>query len=299
MTDYQIEVDSFYTKGYSHEECQDYATTHKFVDDRNQDQYIATIADGCSRSFRSDVGARMLALSSMGKISSLPHNYVTLTHQASLLMDNYMYYLGGFIGEFSWDSTLFVARTIYKPTGELGGIQVQITGNGFILARRREDLIWDVLEIEYPSGSPAYLSYFRNSIEDKRRWKEYVKQELGHRLWKFYSFNKEDVVAETVQEDVVETMEQVELAHFYNAKDYDLVLIASDGLSQFDFPNQTKLDLKDYIRLIINHVLCFNSFKEEFIKSRINRFFSKEIDTLGWRISDDISISGFYIGEES
>lgn len=139
-----IVADSHYGIGYRHSVCQDYAC-HGL-----SPLPYAIVADGCSGSADSDIGARLLARQAARRIGEfagadhwapLHRCIATAAAQARLLG----------LAAGALDATLLIA--IWAP----GQVRVRVYGDGWVLLQRRDRL--DSIEIAYSGNTPFYPAY--------------------------------------------------------------------------------------------------------------------------------------------
>jgi hypothetical protein len=113
---------------------------------------FAVIADGCSQSGGSDVGARIIALAAArqlrGRFAScrmdrLRARILAAASQARRVLD---------IGPEALDATLGVVQS-----AEDGGVRTMLFGDGVIAARHRDGI--DVTIMDWAGNMPGYLSY--------------------------------------------------------------------------------------------------------------------------------------------
>lgn len=125
-----VNTDAYYAIGKSHAVCQDYAAVVRGE---------AVVADGCSSSPHTDIGARIVVHGARGK-----------NLQALGLPD----------------TALDATRIGVQLAG--GGFRVVAWGDGIIVARRRDGSL-QTHSIVYPSGAPFYENY----LSDEARLERY------------------------------------------------------------------------------------------------------------------------------
>ena len=182
-----MNADAHYLIGDGHAVCQDYALANGSV---------AVVADGCSSSPGSDVGARLLARLALRSLCSEKILRRASTMARALALP-----------PTALDATLLAI------TADGRGADVVAYGDGVVAARARNGGL-EIHHLRYPSGAPAYLSYGL----DPCRLRRY--RELGLQR----SVQVGDNTPLTTTADPLAPLR----LHF-SADRYDLVVVASDG----------------------------------------------------------------------
>lgn len=263
-------ADAFFAIGQSHTVCQDYARA---------DQGRAVVADGCSSSLDSDVGARLLATTAQNCLDArgeLDFEWVVWRAAASAQL------LGIDPAAGCLDATLMCAF----PSGER--IRVMVAGDGVIAARRRDNRIEadkkiEAWHIDY-CNAPAYLSY----LVDRRRMQSYLKEGFGGLTVKR---TVDGVVASKTISPEPDFHYRIDL----DPRRYDLVLLLSDGVTSF---RKSKDETVDAVPLIdvLRQIMAFKSTRGEFVVRRCRRFLRRFCAEAGWSHSDDLAVAGICLG---
>ncbi len=156
-----LSCDAFFQQG-PHHPCQDYALAAR-VRRPNRELACAVLADGCSASPHSDVGARILCFA---LLKALRHEAGDL--QAAVLDAAAATQAAMGLPSECLDATLLGLAC----DGEQ--LQVMAWGDGMLCL---PSPLGGAIEIQYPSGAPYYLSYEL----DRNRKKQYLK-EFGDEL---------------------------------------------------------------------------------------------------------------------
>lgn len=253
--------DSYYTIGSTHEVCQDYAIVVN-------DQRIF-LADGCSSSPNTDVGARIVAHAA----SCWQTDLDPFTLSQEIVKASY----GLRLPKGALDATLLIADAQEKR------FVVRVFGDGYVSYRDHSGQI-EMIKISYPTDAPLYLSYW----QDVSRWEKY-KEKFGtvRRLEMGYIVpDRKRLTSEDIDKDPV----RIQLAY----ETYDLVLLFSDGVASFLDENNERIPPEE----IIKEMLQIKNYKGEFIKRRAKRFL-KDAKKRGWTHFDDFSVAALYHKEEA
>lgn len=276
--------DHFFTIGSTHTVCQDYARSG--IDSNNA---VAIVADGCSSSPDTDVGARILALEAMP--------WAKLEHDLGDLQ-NMLHVCDGaarilpFMRKECLDATLLVAQ--------VGAVHIQVVvwGDGFFVIRRLDGTIV-VRRVSFldkndePSAHPVYPAYFANP---KRL--ESVLEHSPTRMvttWVIYPDGEVDhnVHLENVEE------KPAYIWRGFTAY-YDLVALMSDGAESFYRSTESstwkRTETVDHLD-VIKRIMAFKGMKGSFVQRRVRRVLK---DLAAERIShaDDFSMAAIHIDHE-
>lgn len=167
-----LHADAHFRMGTGHDAegtpCQDYATSGFMADGSP----FAIVSDGCSSSGRTDVGARIAALSAARVLRSIEKSDDVYT--ATILMSLHAAFkdatrcLG--LDETDLDATLCVVSALSN-----GGARAMVFGDGVVAARVPGGL--DVRVVEWAGNMPGYPNYFMNRFRgDKSREEAFVSQ---------------------------------------------------------------------------------------------------------------------------
>jgi len=244
----KITTDSFMRIGKGHTVCEDYV-----IHGEKPFPYVI-LADGCSSSKNTDVGARILTHITKEFISNTLTPITTVIHIA----ENIRNLLG--LEQTCLDSTLIVA------VEEKGKIWVSFFGDGAIIQVFNDGKIL-IDEIKYTNSAPYYLSYQldkqRNASYKNMGIMKYVNDIECH------PYNCEIFTEKTI-----------------NLK---TVLITTDGISSFLSNEKGILPSKD----VVNQLSAFKNTNGAFIQRRCNRMI-KDFEKEGYYHLDDFSVGGFY-----
>lgn len=221
------------------------------------DGETVSLSDGCSSSPDTDFGARFLC---------------RMWSQALRL-------------DFPWLPSGAFDATLLTATVLGNSFYVQAWGDGVVIARRR-DGSWIANVIEFPSGAPLYASYG----VDQRRLDRYC-AEFGteKRLITHWSAT---VKSEMPIPALTKTGGIQPYETLYPIAEYDLVLLASDGVLSFQKPNGSATS-RSFIDVGLPEIvaeLLPRDLNGEFLKRRIKRFLAEKAK-LGWHHNDDVAFA--------
>ncbi len=266
-----MNTDSAFTIGDSHLVCEDYAISGGDY---------AIVCDGCSSSEMTDVGARILALTSVDVLSELKrfdHNIAldriteSLKLKRGLLYNNFPHAM--------FDSTLLFA----KEFGEY--IHVLVVGDGMLVRKQKNQSII-VKNYEYSENYPYYLSYELDELR-KAQWNG-VKQEV---------FN---ILSEICEDNTIEYHGKfINVKNSYNylcleKNDYEWIALFSDGINSFTDMDKNHIPLEN----VILELTKFKTFTGQFVQRRMNKF-KKDCKKFRWSHYDDLSMAVINIGENN
>ena len=251
-----MHADTYYSIGSTHLVCEDYAWSDR---DRDGNAFVL-VADGCSSSPDTDVGARLLCHSAARMLRS-GHGLV-LAHvieQAAGGAEQ----LG--LSPDCLDATLLAARVVADT------IRVSLAGDGAVVARRHDGAIegWFV---SFNDSAPAYISYM---LDDDR-----LGAFMGAQPHRFV----EDLTGHTRVASLHADPFVLELE--LPRADYDHVTLMSDGAQSFCDAAQQRLD----VARIALELAAFRSHTGQFVARRTRRFL-KQARRRGWQHHDDLAVA--------
>lgn len=272
--------DTFFTIGTSHAICQDYA----LAGTTKQGKAYAVVADGCSSSAHTDFGARLLAAAAAERVQDLFCDPVSIICLAQALTPQC------FPQKTILDSTLLLAQE------SEGGVTVDMYGDGFIIARRRDGTLV-VISHDF-NNAPPYLTY----LLDKNRMCEYLKYTGGK-----YTRTVTDMIKGKLdyQHELPYTRELTSkdptteqfcnwayYSHNFPLNQYDLVVLASDGLASFIDSEGKPVP----IDIFVSEVTNVKTFAGEFMIRRAKRMLQHAREQ-GGQHYDDLGLAAIYLGD--
>jgi serine/threonine protein phosphatase PrpC len=271
-----MHIDTFLEIGNQHKVCEDY-----IISGHDPMPYII-LADGCSSSNNSEMGARILCylarqyLKYKGTrdLSLLDYHYskrmsLWIIHNAEMIARQ----LG--LSLSSLDATLVIAYQFDN------NIHIHMYGDGCIFSRSLDGTT-RLMTIEYTQNSPYYLTY----LTDSERQALYSKMLID----KTVVINNSEEKEQTIKLPNYE-----EFLYSFDLDIYSLILISSDGISSFIKPEENKTELI-LPQTVIDSCIAFKTMNGDFLKRRMNRQM-KTFLAEGINHYDDLSV-GVFIQED-
>ncbi|RKZ49085.1 MAG: hypothetical protein DRR16_12245 [Candidatus Parabeggiatoa sp. nov. 3] len=254
--------DHFYTMGFTHTVCEDYATQG------DKPTPFIVLSDGCSSSDNTDVGARILTLTSkylIEKANDWPWDYEPfgqkLIDEASKVIKEMKLPL----------SVLHATVMLAFLDQEQDNIIVYVYGDGCLLLKDHHNHI-RTIEITFAHNAPYYLTYWG----DQNVLLEYM-------MYEPYSLILRDSAKEKSKPKAFNS----QLIFRFPLKKFKTVAIASDGVSQcLDIRHHNKLSVNE----VANDLLAFPNTTDEFIKRHLESTL-KQYAIAGYYPLDDLSIA--------
>ena len=263
-----IQTDIFIEIGSQHKICEDY-----IIQGMTPEPFII-LSDGCSSSDGTEMGARILCHLAKqylryraDDLYSLDYDKMGrwIIHNAEMTIRQ----LG--LKVTCLDATLIIALKLDNL------IHVFMYGDGMFATKSGDDIVYNV--IDYSNNAPYYLSYL---IDDYRN-------DLYHQM-------KNEKTLSTYNE--IGEAEVANFAYDYPSEfsfkvgsDFDVLFIASDGLTSFivENPNERRAIEPGEI---LTDFMAFKNTKGEFLKRRLNKAI-KGLHNKGVNHFDDLSIGSF------
>lgn len=259
-------IDNFLIQGNSHTICEDYTYYA-------QDDYFI-VADGCSSSPNTDIGARLLThLFS----AELEHNRPLTVDSLDKILKKATEIIHSFkLSSFSLDSTLLCGYIKDKI------ININLFGDGYLFVKYKDGSNL-IIEIEYTDNAPYYLRVNCDEL--------YKKQWLEH-----FPNNRLKII-EYIQNSISKTMNSNVTnypSYSFDLDNIEYIGIASDGLASFVNPLGDIKSPKE----VIDDILSFKNNKGAFVKRRLKKMI-KNYGKDGFHNYDDVSVAVFHNGENN
>jgi hypothetical protein len=271
-----MNTDSGIQIGSTHSLCQDYVIARN----GSANDSFVILADGCSSSPDTDIGARLLVKAAEKIFTEQGIDDVEQLHKAAArLALDWAAAIG--VRAQSVDATLMTAHV----SGE--ELIIACSGDGVIVLESQNGAV-DLYVISSPSGYPFYPCY----INQPERLSELISNDRTTKEIKHYSrFNLADV---TTSDSLTEVFK-------LNASEYKYAAVASDGINSFfrtsKSPNGKRVE-EVCLFDVIHEFWSFKNSHGAFVERRLNRF-TKDIQANGWQHADDLSIGVIHLGENN
>lgn len=271
-----MNADSAFRMGSTHEVCQDYAAAGAC----GSCGPYAVLADGCSSSPDTDVGARLLvkAFARLLRESGRPPASLLneLHAEAARLALSWAGLLG--LKPQAVDATLLTA---HLHGGEL---VVGCSGDGVICLQTTEGAL-DVYVVSYPHGYPVYPVYSHQPA----RLRTLADAGL---LSKEITHLRAASAAEPLRPVRVSEGGAPTEVIAVNAAGYSFATLLSDGLHSFVRPEPAE---SISLESVLPELVSFKNTRGAFVGRRMQGFL-KDCLRKGWRHADDLSLAALYLG---
>ena len=272
-------IDSFMTIGNSHEVCEDYIYHSLGVD-----PYMI-LADGCSSSKNTDVGARVLVHAARNILNRFIHR-TGIPIEADVLGDMIAHEAEETIRKLglntsALDATLIIAYRLKDK------IIINVFGDGNVILKKKDGTT-KIYNYQYAKNMPYYLSYYVDAGRQHQYCKEMFDVDEGGKCLVTALYSGDDFNVST--EDFVKIPTFV-----LPIDEYEMVGIASDGIESFFSPHDNSL--RKGFKEVIEELTAFKGTVGEFLKRRCKRAV-KNYKKEGIEHYDDVSIGVMLLGEE-
>jgi hypothetical protein len=264
-----INIDTFLKIGDSHKVCEDYIVSG------NDPLSFIILADGCSSSDNTEMGARILCHLAkqylkyrVDYLHDLDYDKMGrwVIHNAEMTARH----LG--LQRSCLDATLIVSY-------ELDGVvTVFMYGDGVVVAKSEDGTIqcdW----IEFTGNAPYYLTYLIDEFRDEIYYQNKNSKGLHQSI--------ESVEASIVNELAYDA--KVVLQYSINA--HPNIFICSDGIQSFIEKDPSKNNILP-MQKVLPEMMAFKNVKGEFLKRRLKRAL-KSLNNDGFVHYDDLSIGAY------
>ena len=271
--------DAMYVIGSMHTVCEDYARAMS-----SAGRPYIIVADGCSASPDTDIGARLLAMAAGAYLNTFTDN--APIEPRSLALAARRLASGCGLPQTCLDSTLLLARLL-PERGGAGTVEVTCFGDGSVVCRDRASGALEITTVSFPGGAPYYLSYLLDAGRRRILFEHGLKKVVRVR---------EVAGADTTLRDLTECEDEGALCTTVcvDVDRVDLVALFSDGVETFvdrreDRPRAVPLEA------VVSELLAFKNYQGRFVERRMRRFL-KAARERRWIHEDDLSLAALSIG---
>jgi hypothetical protein len=271
-----MHADTYFARGKTHLVCQDYARHG------DEDHPVTLVADGCSSSPDSDFGSRFITLAAQERyldIGMVDFHWVirrALDTKPSVL------------DILCLDATLLA---LY-PMGS--HVQVLVSGDGVVTARRRDGVIetWYIrFKPNQNRVAPAYLSY----TLDPARLRHYL--DLGYGCREVYHYIGGELQGDPEELQVTTDPETFIHGFLLDPLMYDFIAIASDGAESFQYKGPRGKGQDVDPEEVMQHLTAIKSSKARFVARRVSAFLTRHCIAQGWWHNDDLAVGALWTGD--
>ena len=268
--------DCAFRLGKTHRICQDYA-----VAGPSGEETHVLLADGCSGSPDTDIGARMLVKSAERLLPTHRDDWEAYHAEAVRQAAECAALLG--LAPTCLDATLLTIKAAH------GAFTAACYGDGLIALGRRDGRL-EVYEVAFAANYPRYASY---RLDDTRQAQ-----------WEGQTGNEKGVTHWLLGPGGVETKKTCRSQRAFEtwtgtAADYRFAAVLSDGIQSFTQMSDTETSRTMQIVPvpdILAALLAFKGSRGEFVQRRAQAFW-KECGVHRWQHSDDLALAVVWLEE--
>jgi len=284
-----VNTDSALYTGKTHSICQDYVINGQ----QNANTHYIFLADGCSGSNQTDVGARILChtnkfyLPFSTSFDGIKIDNEKIMHSAHIAC--------GVIGI----NSECLDATMISVVNSKEIIKVNILGDGVVALKDKEGLL-RIISFEYSENYPFYLNYKHPSNQE--RYKKWLEEKQKHIFDVSVldltsaiktSDNPDALFSRSDNDSTIATDPEhtkISICPDY----YDFVAVISDGVKSFyKIDTLGRTTTLNHLN-IVYEILNFKNTKGEFVKRRLNKF-KKECEKNKIYHYDDVSLGVMYL----
>lgn len=260
--------------GSTHSVCQDYARAGK-----KKDNPFVLVADGCTSSADTDIGARLLTLSAELQLSILNDAL-----QAEFFHKYALEYAAEIAFQMKLDETCLDATLMTISLDKQKWPIATIYGDGIlVVGKKNGDL--EVTDVSFTQNYPLYSSYQLNEVRMKQMPDEneiVVKRYVQH----------PDGKIDEAKDCWADAMEFGFFVDLIRPEETKFVVVMTDGAKSFLSPSNSETS-KTFVNVALNDILRdlvgFKTFQPGFVQRRMQRL-QKDFKSKGWQHHDDFSI---------
>jgi hypothetical protein len=275
--------DCVYRIGRGHAVCQDYAVAGAGVH-----PYVI-LADGCSSSPDTDIGARLLVKAAERFLDRFPGSHGAASgldpyHRGAICSARAHAALLG-LSDRSLDSTLLTA-VVRGPAWHIA-----MYGDGVVAVKDRQGRI-SIKSVSFAEGYPDYPNYGA----DQARRQAFLARTGNRRTVETVVLEPDDSVSE--RDVSTEPGAEACYCETGDVAGCEWIAVMSDGVHSFTQPVSSALSCaRQPVALpeVLRELLAFKSTTGVFVQRRVQRFL-QQCTLRGWQHHDDLSVGVIYLG---
>jgi hypothetical protein len=274
-------TDDYFQIGTAHlksgKPCQDYA-----MSGIQEKMAFAIVADGCSSGDRTDIGSRILNLSTATALRQhwLTTRQLDVKNTPAIIDIQQKIVVGGIKNTLDLTTNDMLATCVYAVVSPAGGI-IHVQGDGVVAIKYRDGKIW-MSNFEWEGNKPFYPVYQNGRLPGfiKAQGNDLKKKCLRQEIWQLESAEELfplDVKEFTLEEGIKGIT--VPITPEDLKEKIEFITVFSDGIAQVD-----KTDWKE----AVENFMAFKNTMGVFAKRRMIRGI-KDSQKVGQGPVDDIS----------
>lgn len=272
--------DSFFVIGEGHDVCQDYVTNQS-----NGLKSYVVLADGCSGSAESDIGARVLVKTHelyIPRVGVMDFN--EYARRATGIYSQIIEEATENAKALELDPAALDATIMSIVSNKNGEFMASCYGDGVVALGRRDGII-ETYSVSFKQGYPNYLSY-QLSKDRKQLFDEKTE-------------NHKEIILEMIDMDGEPLKQKYRSSAVFDIylgskSKYLWVAVLSDGVNTFR--EKVSGDLVPQHK-VIRELLNFKNYQGKFVMRRMKRFLESCAER-NWTHHDDLSVGVVYLGND-
>jgi len=282
-----MNADCAFWIGSTHRVCQDYALAV------NEEAACVILADGCSSSPDTDIGARLLTRSALPRVPALP---LAAPLEPGARQEWAAYHDGAIRAAADCAQRLGLGLTCLDATlltiKAAGGAFVAGCSGDGVVALGRRDGRTEVYAVSFAANYPQYASYGLDAAR-RERWEAQPGNAMSVQKW---VLGAEETEGEGEAQPSQGTCE----LFTGDAADYRFVAVLSDGVQSFARLAQTdtsRTTLPVTVVDVLAELLAFKGGGQGQFVQRRARAFGKACGARGWHHADDVAVGVVWLGD--
>lgn len=275
-----MNTNSAFYIGRGHLICQDYV-----ISGQSDDACYVILADGCSSSPDTDIGARFLVKAAESFIYQIQVGAKALPsleryHQQSVQF-------ASLSSKFLKLDPSCLDATLLTIKADKNGFVASCYGDGVIALARKTGFL-EIYSVEFDDGYPQYVSYTMDAL----RRQGFDAQTTNHK-----SVTHVTIPQVRPSGGVTRSNEVIEF-HFGNKSDYLFAAVLSDGVHSFveyDKEDPGRVSHAVSMQEVVAQILAFSSTRGDFVSRRMSAFYQICTSRL-WHHDDDLSVGVIALG---